>query len=258
MDDKTWNRGKGRDSTVNDPTDVTQKPLNLGGNNVAARLHWQRRLRRWHRAIAMVTALQLLAWTVSGIYFAFVDIEEVRGKAHRLSQNTREFDLNTLTWITHTSGDIAIRERLPGEWIVGTQSDSGRAWHTVTGTPVNPLSATQAISLTAALTDLSGDRAELITEQLLGAEYRGKSLPLWRVTSDSHNVVIYIDALSGEVAAIRNDAWRWWDLLWSLHIMDYDDRDTIGTLLLKIFSVLALVTALAGIMLYLLIPKRQP
>ena len=29
--------------------------------------------------------------------------------------------------------------------------------------------------------------------------------------------------------------------------MDYDDRDTIGTLLLKLFSVLALLTAVGGI-----------
>ncbi len=205
----------------------------------------------------MVTALQLLAWTISGIYFAFVDIEEVRGKTHRLSQNTREFDLSTLTWIAQTGGDIAIRERLPGEWIVGTQSGTGRTWHTVAGAPVSPLSATQAISLTAARTDLSGDRAELITEELVGAEYRGRALPLWRVSDTRHTTVVYMDALSGEVAAIRNDAWRWWDLLWSLHIMDYDDRDTIGTLLLKIFSVLALVTASAGITLYLVMPKKQ-
>lgn len=206
----------------------------------------------------MVTALQLLAWTISGIYFAFVDIEEVRGKAHRLSQKTRELDLSSLTWIAQTAGDIVIRERLPGEWIVGTQSATRRIWYTDTGAPVNPLSATQAISLATTRTDLSGTRAELITEELVGAEYRGKPLPLWRVSDTRHTTVVYIDAFSGEVAAIRNDAWRWWDLLWSLHIMDYDDRDTLGTLLLKIFSVLALVTALAGIMLYLLIPKRQP
>jgi hypothetical protein len=41
-----------------------------------------------------------------------------------------------------------------------------------------------------------------------------------------------------------------------LHIMDYDDRDDIGTWLLKLFSVLALTTAIAGIALYALIPRR--
>ena len=41
-----------------------------------------------------------------------------------------------------------------------------------------------------------------------------------------------------------------------LHIMDYDDRDDIGTWLLKLFSLLALLTAIAGIVLYVLIPRR--
>jgi hypothetical protein len=42
-----------------------------------------------------------------------------------------------------------------------------------------------------------------------------------------------------------------------LHIMDYDDRDDIGTWLLKLFSVMALLTAIAGIALYVMIPWRR-
>jgi uncharacterized iron-regulated membrane protein len=71
------------------------------------------------------------------------------------------------------------------------------------------------------------------------------------------SLVAYVDAYSGQVTAIRSDAWRWWDFLWALHIMDYDDRDDIGTVLLKIFSVLAVLTAIAGIALYFLIPRKK-
>ena len=45
--------------------------------------------------------------------------------------------------------------------------------------------------------------------------------------------------MTGDIAAIRSDSWRAWDLLWALHIMDYQDRDNINNLLLKIFSILA-------------------
>ena len=62
--------------------------------------------------------------------------------------------------------------------------------------------------------------------------------------------VAYMDALSGEVLAVRHGAWRWWDFLWSLHIMSYTDRDTIGTWLLKILSVMALLTAVLGVWLF--------
>ena len=66
----------------------------------------------------------------------------------------------------------------------------------------------------------------------------------------------YLHATSGQVLAIRNTSWRWWDFLWSLHIMDYDTRDEIGTWLLKLFSLLAVVTAIAGLGLYFLSPQR--
>ena len=56
--------------------------------------------------------------------------------------------------------------------------------------------------------------------------------------------------MTGDIAAIRSDSWRAWDLLWALHIMDYQDRDNINNLLLKMFSVLALASSFSGIILF--------
>ena len=49
------------------------------------RLTWQRRVRKWHNRIAVIGFLQLFAWTVSGIYFAFTDINQVRGNDYRVA-----------------------------------------------------------------------------------------------------------------------------------------------------------------------------
>jgi hypothetical protein len=99
--------------------------------------------------------------------------------------------------------------------------------------------------------------AEWIETAEAGAEYRGAPLPLWRVYhSGDPSTVAYLHATSGQVLAIRNTSWRWWDFLWSLHIMDYDTRDEIGTWLLKLFSLLAVATAIAGLALYFLSPQR--
>jgi hypothetical protein len=54
-------------------------------------LLWQRRVRRWHRGIALITSVQLLLWTVSGVYFAFVDIEFVRGNQFKTVPEPVEF-----------------------------------------------------------------------------------------------------------------------------------------------------------------------
>ena len=223
-------------------------------------LPWQRRLRVWHRRLAVVTAIQLLLWTVSGIYFAFVDITMVRGEPHRLAPETQSIDLAAFDFPVTSTSEIVIKPRLKGELVVGvTDPESGLTeWLSPTGQPVTPLTAEQAISAVSSKTDIAVDVAEWVTTAAEAAEYRGRQLPLWRAYSaESPSLRVYVDPRSGDIVAIRNLAWRAWDFLWMLHIMDYDDRDDIGTWLLKLFSVMALLTAIAGIALYVMIPWRR-
>ena len=221
-------------------------------------LTWQRHFRRWHRRIALVASLQLLAWTVSGIYFAFVDIEGVRGVQHRLPVGTGTVNFAALNWLSSDASQAVLQFRRSGELVVGIKNEAGMRWHTQHGEPLASLSATDAIALGDSRTDLNPDTAEWVDIDVAGAEYRGRELPLWRVyRAADPALVAYIDVYSGEVVAIRSTPWRWWDFLWSLHIMDYNDRDHIGTWLLKLFSVLALLTAVAGLGLYGLMPKRR-
>ena len=223
-------------------------------------LAWQRRLRVWHRRLAIVTAIQLLLWTVSGIYFAFVDITMVRGEPHRLAPPTQSIDLAKFDFPVASTSQVLIKPRLPGELVVGvTDSESGLTeWLGPDGQPVTLLTAEQAISAVSSKTDITVNVTEWVTTAAEAAEYRGRQLPLWRAYSlENPSLRVYVDPRSGDIVAIRNLAWRAWDFLWMLHIMDYDDRDDIGTWLLKLFSVMALLTAIAGIALYVMIPWRR-
>ena len=223
-------------------------------------LAWQRRLRVWHRRLAVITAIQLLLWTVSGIYFAFVDITMVRGEPHRLAPPTESIDLAKLDFPVAFTSQIFIKPRLPGELVVGvTAPESGLVkWYGTDGQPVTPLTAEQAVSAISSKTDITVDVTEWVITAAEAAEYRGRQLPLWRAYSaENPSLRVYVDPRSGDIVAIRNLAWRAWDFFWMLHIMDYDDRDDIGTWLLKLFSLLALLTAIAGIALYLIIPWRR-
>ena len=212
----------------------------------------QRKLRRWHRLVALVTSFQLLLWTLSGLYFAFIDIDYVRGHQFKRSPSAAQLDLSSLATGVVSAKKVVIQERLTGELIVGVQTDDGIQWLDAQGASVEALTGEQALRLGAERTVIEPDQVEWIETDMSGSEYRGAPLPLWRLwRAENPDRVAYVDAMSGEVVVVRHDAWRWWDFLWSLHIMSYEDRDTIGTLLLKIFSVLALATAVLGLWLFL-------
>ncbi len=226
----------------------------------AVSFSWQRRLRVWHRRLAVITAIQLLLWTVSGIYFAFVDITLVRGEPHRLAPQTQPIDLAEFDFPVASTSQILIKPRLSGELVVGvTDPGSGLTeWLSPDGQPATLLTAKQAISVVSSKTNIKVNVTEWVTTAAEAAEYRGRQLPLWRAYSEENpSLRVYVDPRSGDIVAVRNLAWRAWDFLWMLHIMDYDDRDDIGTWLLKLFSVLALFTAIAGIALYVMIPWRR-
>jgi cobalt/nickel transport system permease protein len=71
---------------------------------------------------------------------------------------------------------------------------------------------------------------------------------MWRVRlADAHATDVFVDPASGEVAAVRNRTWRWYDGLWSLHVLGWVKRDNPAHVPLRIFGGLALVVALSGV-----------
>jgi hypothetical protein len=93
--------------------------------------------------------------------------------------------------------------------------------------------------------------AQRIDKTEIRAEFRGRNLPIFKVaTSTTDNINVYVDAFTGEVTAIRSDSWRIWDFLWGAHIIDYSERENINNFLIKILSILALISSLSGIVLF--------
>ena len=88
-------------------------------------LRRQRKLRRWHRLVALVTSCQLLLWTLSGLYFAFIDIDYVRGHQFKRSIPPTQLDLSQMKDGLVSANKVVIQERLAGELIFGVQTDDG-------------------------------------------------------------------------------------------------------------------------------------
>lgn len=82
-------------------------------------------------------------------------------------------------------------------------------------------------------------------------EYKGE-LPAYKINyNDGLN--LYIGARSGELITRRSNLWRFYDILWALHIMDWKNHDSFNHNFIRIIAGLAFITVIFGIA---LIPYR--
>jgi len=174
--------------------------------------------RKVHKYLSLAISVQLLLWTVSGIYFSFNKIEDVRGNQY----------LKPVEIIEAPKG--------------------------------NKISHEQALEIVSDQTYLEPLILTEISQEAPGSEYRGRDLPLYKIESsdeNSKNINVYVDPYSAKIVAIRSNQWRIWDFMWGIHIMDWNERDNIGNIFLKVFSILALLSALSGIYLFFSVNKRN-
>jgi hypothetical protein len=81
---------------------------------------------------------------------------------------------------------------------------------------------------------------------------------VWRASfDDGLNTRLYFDARSGELTAVRNDAWVLYDFFWRLHLMDYTSGEDFSHPLVKGASLLAVGLVLTGTVLAVLAARRR-
>jgi len=206
-------------------------------------------IRLFHKYLSLVISIQLLLWTVSGIYFAFNKIELVRGEQYLIEQKVSKLNLKEVE--TSFSGKNVNFVRRLDEWIIKVETDSGFSYTDLQGQNLDELNSEEVREVVRLSTNLTPLMAQRIDKPEIRAEFRGRNLPIFKVTtSTTDNINVYVDAFTGEVTAIRSDSWRIWDFLWGAHIIDYSERENINNFLIKILSILALLSSLSGIVLF--------
>ena len=208
-------------------------------------------VRNVHKYLSFLISLQLLLWTVSGIYFAFNKIEMVRGEQYVLS-HSYAVDLSQINLNIAEAENVRLSKRLNEEIIIITK-DLGNEYLDIKGKSLKKLSTDAALKIVGNKTTLKPLNVEEIKMEKNGSEYRGRPLPLYKVTSKNkanEKINVYLNVFSGEILAIRSAQWRVWDLMWGFHIIDWKERDNINNFLLKMFSILALISSLTGLLLF--------
>ena len=208
-------------------------------------------IRAIHKYLSFFISLQLLLWTVSGIYFAFNKIELIRGEQYRIYP-AFDVQLQEFNFDVSSAWRFRIINRL-GENVVVVKDAKGTHYLDKNGVELLKLGPEQAKEIVHHSTNLTPLRVVEISKEKTGSEYRGKALPLYQVVADDgegSEINVYIHAHSGEIVALRSPSWRIWDLMWGLHIMDWRERETIDNLFLKFFSILAFISSLTGVILF--------
>lgn len=226
-------------------------------------------MRKLHRWLGVVAAVQLLIWTVSGLFFALLPIDDIRG-AHLLEQPAA-FRLGYVRLVSPSSlvrqhnelsmvslDQIRVTQRLNiPVYLIETEQQQW-VFNAETGDQLAPLTEGEAGVIASSRTGLAARSATWVTSIASGSEYRGGELPAWKIElEDPENANLWIGANSGQVKAVRTTTWRIYDFLWSLHIMNYDDRENFNSWLLKGFALLGVITILSGMVLFVVSLGRR-
>ena len=208
-----------------------------------------RKLARWHIWLGWVVGVPLLLWTFTGLWMVARPIEEVRGTELR----TDSAPLIALATPMLPKLDGRLVEKLElvrrvdqPVWIVRFAGGDAGAADPANGAMLPRIGAALARAIADdALRDpgqITSVRAFSAVDAPLDLR-RGR--PSWQVAY-ADGLHVYVDVWTGEVLAVRSNQWRWFDLMWGLHIMDLQSREDTNHPLLIGFAALAFAGTLMG------------
>ncbi len=219
-----------------------------------------RRLYALHRWISAIAALQLAAWIVSGLFFAVMPAKRVKGAPVDGANLTPLGSEATFLEPSGVLRGLARHGAVTKLELVGTphgafyRGKAGDVRFRIDARTGEDRPVGEAEAKGIARLDQPGAppiREVVLVERNPDVEYRGRPLPPWRVRlADDAGTIVYVDALTGEVTARRNDVWRVYDFLWSLHIMNYRERENFRNPILIGAASLGALTVLTGVVLW--------
>lgn len=223
--------------------------------------------RKTHRYLGLFIGVQFLFWTIGGLYFSWNDMDDVHGESlldkteHTFSFRYTEPVKKLLQFVEET--DLKPIKKI--EAIVVNKDSLLRVTRSndIVFLNVNKntykvrkaLSKQESIAFVKSrlYAPFSVKEIQFLTEKEITKkhEYRGNPLPVFAITlKEATNTTVYVHPNTAKITKVRNDNWRKFDFLWMLHVMDFETRDHITNWVLRIFSLLGLLTILSGFYLF--------
>jgi len=219
------------------------------------------RLRRWHVWLGWIVGLPILLWVVTGLAMVAKPIEEVRGEA--LLSDPRPMRMATPPAVPRVDGvaikGLALERRATGiRWVVTLPDGTTRLADPANGALLPPLSAADAVrEVTARYTGNAKVQSATRTDPKMPPIELRRPIAAWQVAMDD-GTHFYVDAGSGAIVARRTGWWRFYDLMWGVHIMDLKTREDAHNPLTIGFAIAALaMCVLALVLLPMTIRRRR-
>jgi len=216
-------------------------------------------IRNSHRYLGVFLGIQFMFWTLSGLYFSWSDIDEIHGDQYKLNPQPQEFS-NLLVSNTAFSEmkihHISLRDLkgIPHYWINETALYNTSSYEKRDG-----ISKEEALYVASQniIPELEVVSVEFIETTDAHHEYRGRPLPAYAINyAHPNEITAYVSYADGAFQTVRHRNWRWFDFLWMTHTMDYQSRDNFNTTLLRVFSLLGLITVMSGFLLWAISSPR--
>ncbi|SDJ44107.1 hypothetical protein SAMN04488540_10863 [Ferrimonas sediminum] len=216
-------------------------------------------LRKTHKILSYFVFVQVTLWLLGGAYFALMPFQSVvKGgdqvrKPAPLTSMTQLSDALKGTSSNTDVSQLRLLDSAQGP-LLRIDAPSGPQWFNLgQGQPATQVSANQVARFAERLYIGTGQlapphRLQSVPDQLGGLVQELKHAgPVWMVVAnDPVQTRLYFDGQYGHYLTSRNQAWVWFDALWRLHVMDYDDGEDFNNPLLILFSITALLFALSG------------
>ncbi len=234
---------------------------------------WQKFVRKSHRYLGLFLGIQFLFWTIGGLYFSWTNIKNIRGEDIRkepvtIKKEKLGTNLNGIINEISKNDSVYFLKSVQIATIFGTPHYqitfyNGKRLKTVLANTLNneirvPINESEAIIIAKNSLNVGAKlkSVDYIISTNGHHEYREKPLPAYAISFEGDvNTTVYVSAELGTVQTYRNTRWRVFDFLWMLHVMDYQNRDNINNWLLRIFSVIGLITLASGFLLFGLTQK---
>ena len=212
--------------------------------------------RKFHKWLMLFLGVQFMIWTISGAYMVILNIDYIHGDTLVVSHqkpiefNQINYSLATLIKKYPDAKNIELSLLINQPVYRFKVNKQSLMLDANNGQLLSPLNESVAVATAQHYYSGAGKvkSVQLITENP-PFELSRRGLPAWRIDFvDFANPSLYISAQTGILVTKRHQFWRIFDLMFSLHVMDYEDEDP-SNLLLLFFSLFSLISVLAGLLL---------